>query len=250
MIKKLSVLIVDDDRRMTNTLSDILALQGYVTTEASSGAEAIEKVSQLSFDCVLSDIKMSGMDGLELFRELHKHQPGLPVVLMTAYAANELIQEGLKSGAVGVLNKPLDIHQLLGFLAALGQEQIVTVVDNDPDFCETLTEILERRGFRTGKVTDPHTEVEKMIVDAQVVLLDMKLNDIGGFEVLKEIRARHPDLPVLLVTGYRQEMAAAIQQALELNAYACLYKPLVIPELLEKLAEIQSARLNGVLKTG
>ena len=250
MIQKMRILIVDDDRRMTNTLADILMLQGYSTTEASSGAEAIEKVSQVSFDCVLTDIKMPGMDGVELYRELHRHQPGLPVVFMTAYAANELIQEGMNNGAVGVLNKPLDIHHLLGFLASLGQEHVITVVDDDPVFCETLTEILERRGFRAIKITDPNTEVDKMIADAQVVLLDMKLNHVDGFEVLKGIRANHPDLPVLLVTGYRQEMAGAIQRALELNAYACLYKPLVIPELLDTLAKIQSARLKDAFKKG
>jgi two-component system response regulator HydG len=248
MIQKLRILIVDDDRRMTNTLADILSLQNYDTTEAISGEEAIEKASQVSFDCVLTDIKMPGMDGVELYQELRKLQPGLPVIFMTAFAADKLIEDGLKSGAVGVLNKPLDIHQLLGFLASLGQERIVTVVDDDPVFCETLAEILERRGFRTAKVIDPHTDVEKMIANSQVVLLDMKLNHIDGADVLKKIRLHHPELPVLLVTGYRQEMSAVIQQALELNAFACLYKPLVIPELLEKLATIQSARLKTLLK--
>lgn len=248
MIQKLRILIVDDDRRMTSTLADILALQGYEITEAFSAAEAIEKVAQVSFDCVLTDIKMPGMNGVELFQELHKHQPGLPVMFMTAYAADELIHQGLESGAVGVLSKPLDIQQLLEFLAALDQEHIITVVDDDPAFCETLAEILERRGFRVAKVADPHLDIDKMILDTQIVLLDMKLNHVGGYELLKEICLHHPDLPVLLVTGYRQEMAVAIQKALELNAYACLYKPLVIPELLQKLAEIQSARLKELLK--
>ena len=89
-----------------------------------------------------------------------------------------------------------------------------------------------------------------MIESAQIVLLDMKLNEVSGYDVLKKIRVRHQELPVLLVTGFRQEMTAAIQKALELNVFTCLYKPLVIPELLQKLAEIQSARLKVLLKKG
>jgi two-component system, NtrC family, response regulator HydG len=247
---KLHILVVDDDRRMTSTLADILALRGYETTEAYSGPEALGKIKETSFDCVLTDVKMPGMNGVELFEELRQTQPGLPVVLMTAYAADELIHRGLEGGAAGVLNKPLDIHQLLGFLAALGREHIVTVVDDDPAFCKTLGEILERRGFRVTLITNPYTEVDQMVVNTQIVLLDMKLNGFTGYDVLKEIRLRHPGLPVLLVTGYRQEMTTAVQQALEIDAFACLYKPLVIPELLQKLAEIRSARMKELLKKG
>jgi len=250
MNQKLRILIVDDDRRIVSTLADILALPGYVTSGTFSAEDAIEQVKRVSFDCVLTDIKMSGMNGVKLCQEVHKHQPGLPVIFMTAYADDELIRQGLECGVVGVMNKPLDIHQLLGFLAALDNEHVVTVVDDDPAFCETLVEILQRRGFHATKVTDPYMNIDKMVEAAQIVLLDLKLKDVSGYDVLKEIRVLHPDLPVLLVTGYRQEMASVIEKALELNVFTCLYKPLVIPELLQKLAEIQSARLKKLLKKG
>jgi CheY-like chemotaxis protein len=246
--QKLRILVVDDDPHMTSTLADILELQDYETTQVSSGLEAVEKVKQVSFDCVLSDVKMPGMDGVELFLELRKHQPGLPVVFMTAYAAGDLIRRGLDSGAVGVLNKPLDIHQLLNFLAALDQEHIVTVVDDDLAFCTTLAGILERRGFRVAIITDPRVDVEAMVANAQVILLDLKLSDVSGLDVLKQIRIRYPELPVLMVTAYRQEMAGAIRLALDLDAFACLYKPLVIPELLQTLAQIRSRRMQQLLK--
>jgi DNA-binding response OmpR family regulator len=64
---------------------------------------------------------------------------------------------------------------------------------------------------------------------------------------LKSIRKQYPTLPVLLVTGYRQEMAETIQAALEISAFTCLYKPLAIPELLEKLAAIQLDRLRSAI---
>jgi two-component system, NtrC family, response regulator HydG len=244
---KYRILIVDDDQRMTRTLTDILNLAGYEAVEASSGPQALELVRSQAFDCVLTDVRMPDMDGVEFHHQLRQSQPGLPVVLMTAYAADEIIRKGLDEGVVGVLDKPLDISHLLSFFISLVKNRTVAIVDDDPAFCKTLGDILTQRGFNVIQVTDPHADVELMAAESQVILLDMKLNNINGLDVLKNIRMRYPSLPVVLVTSYRQEMAETIRAALEINAHACLYKPLVIPELLDRLAQLQLTRLRGVL---
>jgi DNA-binding NtrC family response regulator len=82
--------------------------------------------------------------------------------------------------------------------------------------------------------------------DVQVVLLDMKLNGINGLDVLKEIRRRYPYLPVILVTGYREEMGSVVKEALKINAYTCLYKPFPIEELIEVLREVHHQGLKKV----
>jgi len=250
MSDKLRILIVDDDRRMTHTLADILVLAGHEVAEATSGPEAIMKAHAMMFDCVLSDVKMPGMNGLDLFRALRNIQPGLPVVLMTAYAADNIIRQGLEEGVIAALEKPLDLQLLLEFCASLAKFRTITVVDNDPAFCQTLGDILELRGFRVVKVSENYTDVERIADDAQIILLDMKLDHINGQDVMQEIRAHYPDIPVVLITGYRQEMSAAIQLALDLNAYACLYKPLIIPELLQTIAEVRLGQLRNIIKKG
>jgi two-component system response regulator HydG len=245
---KLNVLIVDDDKRMTRTLSDILRLAEHEVMEASSAMEALEKVKAQPFDCVLTDIRMPEMDGVELNQKLREIQPGLPVVLMTAYAADSLTRQGLEDGVVGVLDKPLDINNLLSFLASIGRDRTIVLVDDDHAFCKTLGGILSHRGFKVTEFTDPHVNVDLITTDAQVILLDYKFNGINGLDVLKEIRKNNPNLPVLLVTGYRKEMENIIQSAMEINAYTCLYKPLEIPQLLQMLSEFQMKRLRGLLK--
>ena len=70
---------------------------------------------------------------------------------------------------------------------------------------------------------------------------------MSGLDILKEIRGRHPHLPVILVTGYRDEMGEAIEAALKISAYTCLYKPLQIEELLQRLNEIHSRGLAKAL---
>lgn len=254
MTPKLRILIVDDDRRMTRTLVDILSLAGYEAVEAASGPEALEKIQTevpfrtLPFDCVLTDVKMPEMNGVELHRQLRLAQPGLPVVLMTAFAADELIRQGLEEGVAGVFDKPLDIHHLLAFFNSLAKHRTIVVVDDDAVFCRTMSDILTHRGFQVAQITDPHVDVVQMAADAQVILLDLKLNHINGLDVLKEIRTRYPTLPVVLVTGYKREMAAVIQGALDIQVSACLYKPLEIPNLLQMLAQVQLERLRSLMK--
>ena len=75
----------------------------------------------------------------------------------------------------------------------------------------------------------------------------MKFNSISGLEVLKDAKKRYPHLPVILVTGYREEMAPAIEEALKIGAYTCLYKPFQIEELIEVLREVHRQMLGKVL---
>ena len=248
MDQKLRILIVDDDERMTRTLADIFSTTGHQPVEANSGAQALELARTQPFDCVLTDVRMPGMDGVELHRQLCQTLPGLPVMLMTAYASDEIIRKGLDEGVVGVFDKPLNISNLLGFFSSLAKQHTVVIVDDDPDFGKTLADILQLRGFGVRQISDPHADVELITSEAQIILLDLKLNDVSGVDVLKQIRQRYPDLPVLMVTAYRQEMAAAIQAALAINAFTCLYKPLEIPALLQTLADLQLKRLRKVIR--
>ncbi len=247
MNKKLHILIVDDDLAITRTLGDILSLSGHEIVTVNSGADGLEKSLEQKFDCVLTDVRMPGMDGIEFHRQLHQTQPGLPVVLMTAFAADEIIVQGLAEGVVGVVDKPLNINHLLSFFDSLARNQIIAIVDNDAAFCKTLGEILRQRNFRVSQFSDPPENVELIASESQVILLDLNLKGISGLDMLKEIRARYPTLPVLLVTGYGHKIAETIRAALEIGANTCLYKPLEISDLLEKLSRFQLDRLRGAL---
>lgn len=247
MEDKLCILVVDDDSSMAKTLVDIFRAKGHEAEAAHSGSKALEKVTEGHFDCVLSDVKMPGINGVELYRAIKARQPNLLVVLMTAYSSDKLVEEGLEEGVIAALTKPLDINSLLSFFSALSRERSILIVDDDPAFCKTLGDILRVRGFVVTPVTDPRDVVEMVGMDGEVVLLDMKFDDTSGFQVLQEIRKQHPCLPVVLVTGYREEMAQAIEAALKIGAYACLYKPLEIERLFQLLAEIRRRELSRVL---
>jgi len=110
-----------------------------------------------------------------------------------------------------------------------------------------LGDVLRARGFKVRQVTDPHDIAEALSLAGQMVLLDMKLSSINGLHVLEEVRQRYPRLPVVLVTGYREETAQAIEAAVKISAYTCLYKPVEIDGLLQVLAEVRQRELSRIL---
>ncbi len=117
MANKPRLLIVDDDPLNTKTLSEIFSLKGYEVDVAHSGFNALEKARNISYSCVLSDIKMERMNGVELLCALKSIQPGVPFILMTAYSDDDLIIQGIRNGALVALIKPLDIDRLLGHIS-------------------------------------------------------------------------------------------------------------------------------------
>ncbi len=118
MSESLAILVVDDNPSMAKTLADILDVKGFVVHAAYSGTEALEILRNQPVDILLTDVRMPDMNGVALYREARKTHPKLITVLMTAYAADDIIQQGMAEGIKTVLNKPLDIDFLLSLFSA------------------------------------------------------------------------------------------------------------------------------------
>src|ERR1044071_2379959 len=107
------VLVVDDEKNQREIYTLILEDDGYQVTTAQSGEQALRFARENQFDLVLTDYKMTGMDGLTLLGELLKLDPSLIVVMMTAHGSVESVKEALRGGAFDYLEKPIDRDQLL-----------------------------------------------------------------------------------------------------------------------------------------
>ena len=121
MSEMIRILVVDDNPDMAETLADILELKGFSVHAAASGAEALEILQDQPVDILLTDVKMPGMNGLELYRETRKLYPRLITIFMTAYSADELIQQGMAEGVKTILDKPLDMNFLVRLLSVYGR---------------------------------------------------------------------------------------------------------------------------------
>jgi two-component system response regulator HydG len=248
MQDKIKVLVVDDDRRMVKTICDILKVKGLEATPAYTGEEAIEWVKSGNPDCVLMDIKMPGIGGIEALTKIKDLSPDLPVIIMSAYATEEQVAEVKKQGAYSLLNKPVDIQMILSFLSLLRKEQTVLIVDDDLPFCRTIKDILQSRGYVVDTESDPAKVLGRMEQDYKLaVVLDLKLGNADGLDVLSAVRARYPTKPVVLVTGHRETMKDSINKGLNIGAYTYLYKPFAGDEIIKVIEEIGKKKMQAVL---
>jgi DNA-binding NtrC family response regulator len=99
------ILVVDDEQSMTQFLGIVLRKEGYQVTVSSNGRDALEKVRAEGFDVVITDLRMPGMDGIALLEGIKKHDPTIPVVIMTAYASQQTAIDAVNLGAFQYLIK-------------------------------------------------------------------------------------------------------------------------------------------------
>ena len=107
------ILLIEDDAGITDTLNRVLAGEGHDVTTEKRGDDGLARAVKDSFHLVITDLKLPGLDGLELVRQLHTAQPRLPIILVTAFGTTETAIEAMKFGAYDYLLKPFNIPQLI-----------------------------------------------------------------------------------------------------------------------------------------
>jgi DNA-binding NtrC family response regulator len=110
---KMKIMLVDDEERYLSTTSRLLERRGYEAVTATSGAEALEKLGCSSIHVVILDVKMPGMDGMEILRAIKRDFPLVEIIMLTGHGTLESAADGLKSGATDYLVKPADVDELI-----------------------------------------------------------------------------------------------------------------------------------------
>jgi DNA-binding NtrC family response regulator len=227
-------------------MSLILKRKGYAVSTANDGLEAIEKVGESPFDIIFMDIKMPVMDGVEAYKRIKKIRPEAVVIMMTAYAVEDLVEEALKEGAYGIVYKPLDIEKVVALIKEgmdARKGALILVVDDDEGTCITLRNILVKNGNKVGTA---HTGDEAIAMAEKktydIIFINMKLPTINGLETYLAIKKLNPEVSAIMMTAYRQEMAELAEGALRNSAYTCLYKPLDMEEVLRLVKDILEKR--------
>ncbi len=108
-----NILIIDDEKSIRKTLSEILSYEGYKIEEAGDGEEGLKKFQEKVYDVVLCDIKMPKMDGLEFLDKAGESNPDVPVIMISGHGTIETAVEAVKKGAYDYIAKPPDLNRLL-----------------------------------------------------------------------------------------------------------------------------------------
>ncbi len=111
-----TILIIDDDDQLRKSFEKLLSEEGFTVESAPSGEAGLRLVEEKAPDLVVLDMRLPGMNGLETFEAIHRVEPKLPVVIMTAYGTTETAIEATKMGAFDYILKPFDIPDMLGVI--------------------------------------------------------------------------------------------------------------------------------------
>ena len=120
------ILVTDDEKSIRNTLREILEFEGYQVEEAENGRQAIEKVKSEPIDLMILDIKMKGMDGIEVLEKSKEIKTELPIIMISGHGTIKIAVEATKIGAFDFIEKPPDLNRLLiSVRNALSQNELV-----------------------------------------------------------------------------------------------------------------------------
>ncbi len=247
MEEKTSILVVDDDLGMSETLSDILGEMGYNIAVANDGYKAIEMVSKYAYNIVLMDIKMPGLSGVETYKKVKYIRPSMKVIMMTAYSVESLVEEALKEGAYGVIYKPLNINKLLQFIRKIEKGVFILIVDDDHNFCKTFRDGLKELKYKvTVKYSGKQAIKYIKENDVDITFIDVKMPVLNGLDIYLAIKKINPKISGIMITGYQYEekIRYLIEEAFKKNLYACLYKPLETEKVVALVEEISRKKLK------
>ena len=260
---EINVLLVDDEPEFLEAASGALSRRGFIVSQALDGRTALELIQTRAFEVVVLDVKMPGIDGIEVFNRIKILAPDLPIIMLTGHGTIKQAFETSRDGVFEYLNKPCDIEKLAEILrkaveqakSALSraqgeevEEEIrLLLVDDDTDFIESLAPSLRRRGIKVTTslgAAEAQEKTKNQIFD--VALVDVSMPGQDGIEFLIQINKLDTITPVILITG--QPSMEKLVKAVKEGAFDILQKPIGIELLIGKIREAFRTRQIRIAK--
>jgi len=159
------VLLVDDDQALLQALPHMVALRlhGVQVDTAASAEEALVMARSCDYDAIVSDIKMPGMDGIELLSRLHEHRPETPILLITGHMEQKLVIEAMQKGAYDFIQKPIErVYFVAALHRAIQTHQLQHQVQEQQKLLASYTKTLQRFARQRAEVA-PTTEEREAV---------------------------------------------------------------------------------------
>lgn len=233
-----NILIVDDEKDLAELLKEILEIEGYQADVALDGKSSLLKIENKKFDLAFLDIRLPGMNGVELFLKIKEKDPDCKVIMMTGFAVENLIETALSSGAYACIHKPYDPEKIIEIVKkSLLNNKMILVVDDDKGIRELLSEVLKIEGYNVISVKNGQEGLSILKTkDIHLVLLNFGLPDMDGLSFFKRAREINKDIKVVLITGY--DLTQLLQREEAKWLYGSMKKPVDFDYLLDLVKKI------------
>jgi len=251
----INVLIVDDEKMIRDLLADTLSALGYGTITAASFDHAVEILETKSIDVVVTDVVMPDKSGVELIMYIKKKYSKVPVLAISGKGVPEKIL--YDAGADGFLAKPFRIGVVEDMITKtlikydidkvkpMSEKKKILVVDDEPSILRTLIDSLEALGYQAAGANNGKEALESMNKDSfDLVITDIRMPEKNGIDLMKDIKAQYPDLPVVMITGY--PLAYPPEKAKVEGASGYIAKPFRLNQIDKLLAKLLYYYENGL----
>ncbi len=264
---KARILMVDDEDEFLEASSQALERRGFEVRIARDGGSALMMIERQDFEAVVLDVKMPGIDGIEVFHQIKKTHPNLPVIILTGHGSISQAFETSREGIADYLAKPVDINVLanqikqvieqsrerLGAVDDYGSraESLdlihLLIIDDETELTDSLKRIFERRNMEVYTAASGQEGLgilEEKPVD--VVILDIKMPGMDGMEVLELIKRDYPNVQVIILTGHPSVETAL--KGVKLGASEYLTKPAEVEEFVSTVRRVYDKRRENLEK--
>ncbi|MDP2271537.1 MAG: response regulator [Archangium sp.] len=196
-------LVVDDNAEFAENVAEILTDAGAEVSTACDAQGALEQLRSTRFDGVVTDMRMPGLSGAELLRKLRVIDPGVPVVLLSAWAQDEQVVAARRMGLLAFLSKASGTPHLIELMEHARRDASVVLIDDDRALVDNLSEALACRGF-TVCAASSVKELEEIAVKPIAALVDVRLPGAIDGAALTRVNELFPGTPLLVVTAARE----------------------------------------------
>ena len=237
------VLVVEDDAEVAELLRLTLENEGHQVLVAQSGEEALRIARKRYLDLISLDIRLPGLDGMEVL-ELLKRAPetaDVPVVIVSAIKENK--ERGLALGAIDYLTKPIDTDELVAVIkeAVSGNQGTILIAEDDQEILVMLREALREAelNVRTTGRGDRALQLARAIKPS-LFLLDLQLPELDGYQILKHLRQDRytADIPVVVMTGTGATESDLPVPVGENGVVRFLTKPFSVDKLVQEISQL------------
>lgn len=239
MVRKKRILIVDDDRHMGETLRDILIEAEYEVVVVQTGLAAMDAVREKGYDLILLDFKMSGMDGLDTFREIKRIREESLIIMMTAFAPEDIVKICISDDTRWALYRDFDPEKILMQIKEEKNGFLVMITGGSGRITEEISSAARREEYDIVLARDR----EEALLYARAgkgmtVLYGATLPVLNALEKYVSLKHTDPRIGLIIPVTYREESRERVVEILKEERYTCIYKPFHLDYVLYIIQEV------------
>lgn len=235
--------VIDDDESIRRTTTRLIESFGFQASAFESAESFLRSGRLEDTSCLIVDVRMPGMDGLELQNQLAIAGRRTPIIFITAYDDKESRRRAMQAGAIAFLGKPFSDEQLLASICSAlfqadeefgGKKSLISVVDDDESVRRSTTRLIESFGLRAEAFESAERFLEsKQLHDTSCLIVDVQMPGMNGLQLQRQLADANCRIPVIFITAYDDKESR--RRAMQAGAIAFLGKPFSDEQLLQTI---------------